>query len=124
MGVLVFAPLILSWATRPQLGWSRARLMELCGIFGGLAIVSTVVLAGALFPSAALFQLQYAIFPFIIWVSLRFGPRETTTAITLMIGFAVWGATHERGPFTAQNLDQRLILLEMFMAIASVTGTS
>jgi len=122
MGVIVFAPLILSWATRPHLDWSRSRLVELCGIFGGLAIVSTVALGGAFFPSATPFQLQYAIFPFIIWVSLRFAPRETTTAIALVIGFAVWGTTHDRGPFTTGNLDQRLILLEMFMAIASVTG--
>ena len=122
MGVIVFAPLILSWATRPRLGWSRSRLVELCGIFGGLAIVSTIALSGAFFPSSTPFQLQYAIFPFIIWVSLRFGPRETATAIALVIGFAVWGTTHDRGPFTTGNLDQRLILLEMFMAIASVTG--
>ena len=122
MGVIVFAPLILSWATRPHPDWSRSRLVELCGIFGGLAIVSMVVLSGAFFQNSTPFQLQYAIFPFIIWVSLRFGPRETTTAIALVIGFAVWGTTHDRGPFTTGDLDQRLILLEMFMAIASVTG--
>jgi len=122
MGVIVFAPLILSWATRPQPNGSRPRLVELCGIFGGLSIVSMVALSGALFHNPTPFQLQYAIFPFIIWVSLRFGLRETTTAITLVVGFAVWGATHDRGPFTTGNLDQRLILLEMFMVIASVTG--
>lgn len=122
IGVLVFAPLILSWAIRADLDWGRSRLVELCGIFGGLGLVSSVALAGAFFEGSTPFQLQYAIFPFIIWVSLRFGLRETTTAIVLVIGFAVWGATHDRGPFTTENLDQKLILLEMFTAIASVTG--
>jgi signal transduction histidine kinase len=122
MGVLVVAPLILSWATRPELGWRGSRLAEFLGLFGGLLLVSLIALAGAFFHSAIPFQLQYAIFPFIIWVSLRFGIRETTTAIALVIGGAVWGAIHDRGPFTSGNLDQRLILLEMFTATATVTG--
>jgi len=122
MGVLIVAPLIFSWAMRPHVGWSRSRVVELCGIFVGIVLVSLVVLAGAFFEDSTPFQLQYAIFPFIIWVSLRFGTRETATAIALVTGFAVWGAIHDRGPFATGTLDQRLILLEMFMAIASVTG--
>lgn len=122
MGVIVFAPLILGWAARPQLYWSRSRLVELYGSFAGLVLVSMIALAGEFFESATPYQLQYAVFPFIIWVSLRFEIREITTAILLLTGFAVWGATHDRGPFMSGNLDQRLILLQMFIAIASVTG--
>src|SRR4029079_2060548 len=31
-------------------------------------------------------------------------------------------ATHDRGPFTTGHMDQRLILLQMFIAIVSATG--
>jgi signal transduction histidine kinase len=122
MGVIVFAPLILGWAARPQLHWSRSRVVEFGASFGGLVLVSMIALAGQFFELTTSDQLEYAIFPFIIWVSLRFEIREITTAISLMTGFAAWGATHDRGPFMAETLDQRLILLQMFIAIASVTG--
>ena len=122
MGVLVFAPLILAWATPPRPRWQRAQVAELAALFSGVLLVSLVALNGSFLHTAAPFQLQYAVFPFIIWAGLRCGPRETATVIALITGLAVWGAIHDRGPFVTGNLDQRLILLEMFMAAAALTG--
>jgi diguanylate cyclase (GGDEF)-like protein/PAS domain S-box-containing protein len=122
MGILVFAPLILSWAAQPRPTWDAAQRAELGTLFGGLLLASLVALAGVFVHTATPFQLQYAVFPFIIWVGLRFGARGTTLAVALVTGLAVWGAVHDRGPFVTGNLDQRLILLEMFMAVATVTG--
>lgn len=122
MGILVFAPLLLSWAAQPRPTWGAAQLAELGTLFGGLLLASLVALAGVFVHTATPFQLQYAVFPFIIWVGLRFRARETALAVALVTGLAVWGAVHDRGPFVTGNLDQRLILLEMFMAVATVTG--
>ena len=122
MGILVFAPLILSWAAQPRPAWDRAQLVELGTLFGGLLLASLVALGGVFAQAATPFQLQYAVFPFIIWAGLRFGARETGLAVALVTGLAVWGTVHDRGPFATGNLDQRLILLEMFMAVATVTG--
>lgn len=122
MGILVFAPLILSWAAQPRPTWSGAQLAELGALYSGLLLASLGALAGVFGQAATPFQLQYAVFPFIIWAALRFGARETGLAVTLVTGFAAWGAVHDRGPFATGNLDQRLILLEMFMAVAAVMG--
>jgi signal transduction histidine kinase len=127
MGILVFASLILSWATKPRPTWDGAQLAELGTLFGGLLLAGLVALTGVFVQAATPFQfryvqLQYAVFPFVVWTGLRFGARETGLAVALVTGLAVWGAVHDRGPFTIGNLDQRLILLEMFMAVATVTG--
>ncbi len=122
MGVLVFAPLIVAWATPPRPRWQRVQVAEIATLFSGVLLVSLVALNGSFLHTAAPFQLQYAVFPFIIWAALRCGPRETATVIALVTGLAVWGAIHDRGPFVTGNLDQRLILLEMFMAAAALTG--
>ena len=122
MGILVFAPLILSWATRRAPRMDRAQLVELGLLFAGLLLASSIALTGTFMRTETPFQLQYAVFPFIIWAGLRFSARETGLAAALVTGLAVWGAIHDRGPFASGNLDQRLILLEMFMAIATVTG--
>jgi PAS domain S-box-containing protein len=122
MGILVFAPLILSWAAQPRPTWDGAQLAELGALFGGLLLASLVALAGVFVQATTPFQLQYAVFPFIIWAGLRFGARETGLAAALVTGLAVWGAVHGHGLFATGNLDQRLILLEMFMAVVTVTG--
>jgi signal transduction histidine kinase len=120
MGILVFAPLILSWATQPRPAWDGAQLAELGTLFGGLLLASLMALTGVFVQAAT--PIQYAVFPFVIWTGLRFGARVTALAIALITGLAVWGAVHDRGPFAIGNLDQRLILLEMFMAVATLTG--
>ena len=122
MGILVFTPLILGWATRSDARLSPVRIAEIGALFTGLLLAGLVALVGVLDQSSTPFQLQYAVFPFIIWSGLRFGLRETTAAVTLVTALAVWGAVHDRGPFAEGNLDQRLILLEMFMAVSTVTG--
>jgi integral membrane sensor domain MASE1 len=121
MGVIVFAPFLLSLATRAHFTWRAPQLVEAALLFGGLLLVSRFALVGA--PEGPTpFQIQYAVFPFIIWVGLRFDARSTAFAVVLLAGVATWGAIHDRGPFSVGNIDRRLILLEMFMAVAAITG--
>ena len=117
MGVLLFVPFLLTWIAQPRMTWRGWRLVELSALFLGLVAVSHFVFTGS-----AGYQIQYAVFPFIIWSALRFGQRETSSAVLLLCGFAIWGAVHDLGPFVSGNLDQRLIFLEIFMAVAVVTA--
>jgi signal transduction histidine kinase len=73
-----------------------------------------------IFSTHAPHPLGYAVFPFIIWTSLRFGQRETSSAVLLISAFAVWGAINDRGPFALGSPDERLIFLEIFMAVAAL----
>jgi len=75
-----------------------------------------------IFSFPAEYQVQYAVFPFIIWAALRFGVREAATAVVVISGFAVWGAVHGDGPFAMGTLDQRLVLMDLFMAVAATTA--
>ena len=124
MGVLVVAPLILSVvlpAIMPSRAQPSAGAFELACLLCVLVLTSIPALNGvSAGPSP--FQLQYAVFPWVIWSALRFRMRETSLCIAIINGLAVWGATRDRGPFASGNLDHRLLLLEMFMAVIAVTG--
>jgi signal transduction histidine kinase len=122
MGVLVIAPLLLSWAAPRRRPRDRSRAPELVGLFVGLVVVGVGALVVPDRHPSVPFQLQYAVFPLIIWAALRFGVRHTTLAVAVVTGLAVWGALHDRGPFGSGDLEQRLIQLELFMATAAVTG--
>lgn len=122
MGVLLFAPFLLSWLAKPKLGLERWRLFEVVALFVTLGVASHLTFSGQASGATAAVRLEYIVFPFVIWAALRFGQREAASAAVAISCFAVWGAIHERGPFVAGGLDQRLILLEVFMGVMAGTA--
>jgi signal transduction histidine kinase len=117
ISILLIAPSLLTWVANPRPHWKAWRAVEFAALFATLFFASQIILAGSHHR-----QIQYAVFPFIIWSALRFGQRETASVILLLSGVAVWGAVHDRGPFAAGTLDERLVLLESFMAIVGVAA--
>jgi signal transduction histidine kinase len=127
MGVLVVAPLIIAWAARSRMDYDLKKVAELAALLMGLLGLGLIALTGTLLDGSVLSSYNYALLPsiiwaFVIWGALRFSQRETTLIIALIVGLAVWGAIHDRGPFTTGNLDERLILLELYMAAVVLTG--
>jgi two-component system, NarL family, sensor histidine kinase FusK len=107
MGIVIVAPILLVWASRPLPRWRGRRVLEGATVFLALALVSAVTLCD---DAAASFgtQLKYVIFPFLMWTALRFGPRGSASAVLLVSGVAVWGTLGGRGPFVAGSLDERV----------------
>lgn len=121
LGVMLIAPLLLSWLTRRESD-IRRRLPELWSLAAALLVLCYLALSGEVLRNAALFRIEYSIFPILIWIALRFGQREVASAVVLVSAFAIWGAIHDRGPFAIGSFDQRLTLLDLFLAVTSVTG--
>lgn len=121
MGDLVIAPFLLAWSMRSRWPWRGWRLAELGVLVVTLALTSIFVFSGRLGAQTG-FQLEYAVFPFLIWSALRFGPRETVSLVLMISAIAIWGSIHDAGPFSAGTLDVRLIALDTFLAITGVTA--
>jgi integral membrane sensor domain MASE1 len=116
LGILLVCPVLLTWVRHPRPTAAPEKPVELGILAVSCLAVSVVTLAGVLIAPDTQ-QLQYAVFPFIIWASLRWGPREATTLMLVVSAVAIWGAIHGRGPFTAGSVDERLVLLDLFMAV-------
>ena len=121
MGNIIVAPFLLCWAVRPRIEWRAWQLAELAALFIGLTAVAVPVLTGHVAPGSD-YTAEYLIFPFIIWAALRFGQRETTTAVVLISGIAVWGAIHNMGPFSGGTFSDRFNMLVLFMGVVAVTA--
>ncbi|HEY7981140.1 MAG TPA: MASE1 domain-containing protein [Candidatus Eremiobacteraceae bacterium] len=116
MGVLLVAPLLLTWLSRKRafiLHWRDA--IEIVAL--AAAVIATTWL---LFVRAIPFA--YPLYPFVIWAALRFGQRATSAAVVVISSIAIWGTIHGLGPFSTGSPDHRLIMLVTFMAGLSVTG--
>ncbi len=119
LGVVVVAPVILSWANRPRIGRiSKARMAELI-LLGVLILFAGVWVLGA--PSKPLHSIldfPFVTFPLLIWATLRFDTRVVTTASLLVAFFTVWNATLGRGPFLmimADTIQANILAIEAFI---------
>jgi signal transduction histidine kinase len=123
MGVLLVAPVLLTWSrasatgaadpARGPLRW--AQVVERIVFVPALGIGCATVLAGD-------WQLQYLVYPFVAWAGLRFEQRETAATVFAISTIAIGYAIHDHGPFKSGTLDHRLIILEIFMAVTAVMG--
>ena len=116
MGALFVAPLLLAWITSVQ----RKERAE-----GGtleLAILVIALFASAWVSFLSNVPLRFSIYPFIIWTALRFRQRETTAAIAVVCGLAIWATTHGTGPWISGSLDSRLVQLDSWMSVLAITG--
>lgn len=116
MGVLLFAPLILTWLTpaaRMRITW--AWVIEVTALGAALVTVSALIFLNPLASG-------YSVYPVLIWAALRFRQRTVALAIVTISAIAIWGSAHGLGPFAQGALDARLSGLVTFMAMLAVTG--
>jgi PAS domain S-box-containing protein len=115
MGVLVFAPFLLSLRTHHPGEASWARRSEAIALFVVLAMVSYTVFRSRL-------EIQYLVFPFLGWAAWRFEQRGAAPAALLASGTAVWAAVHGYGPFEDGTLFQKMVTLQVFNVAIAFTS--
>jgi PAS domain S-box-containing protein len=108
-GILVVAPLLLSWTSADTLRWSRERLLEAVVFVVLVVFAAHAVFRGGEGGAAGAFLLV----PFIVWAAFRFGQREVTTAIAVVCGIAL--------TYTPPR-HEALLLLLLFIATLVFTG--
>jgi PAS domain S-box-containing protein len=119
MGVLVVAPLLLTgrellrlcrgWRALELLFVSAAALSISVAIFGRQAAVRDDVLA-------------FVVFPFVVWAALRFRIAGAALTSLLVASVAVSGTARGLGPFVNHTPLRNAVLLQIFVAVISLTG--
>jgi integral membrane sensor domain MASE1 len=115
MGVLLFAPFLLTWLTSRDLRVASGRKFE-------IALFPFMLLVVAWLGFLNNLRLGFLVFPAIIWSGLRFTQRVTSLSVIVVSLIAIIGTQHEIGPFAGGTLDQRLAYLMTLMAVLSITG--
>lgn len=120
-GALVLAPALLLWVNDAEIDWHRPRIREALALLGGLVLVCQVVFGVPLPFRAGTLPLEYLAVPMLVWAAYRFSPREAATAIVVLATLAVWGTLRGQGPFARPSPNESLLLLQVFLAVASLT---
>lgn len=121
LGVLVVAPFILQWRRLQEFRLASTKSLEIATVLVVLTIVSTVVFIGVVHLRFDPFIAEYAIFPILILIALRYGQKGSVTAILLASLTAVWVplASHHHRINNAIRSD--LLNAEVFMAVSGLT---
>lgn len=112
VGVLIFAPLLLTWEKRNALRWNSRKVAEAATIFALFLLVESIIFLLD-------YPLEYLIFPVLFWTAFRFGQFETVVTVTLvMVTFLTW-TVKGLGPFAGKSLNSSLLFLQSYLGVAS-----
>jgi diguanylate cyclase (GGDEF)-like protein len=114
MGVLVFAPFLLSLRRahdsddRP-----RRRRVEAIALVSVTVSVSYLVLRSDL-------RIEFLVFPALGLTAWRLGLRGAATAALMTVGIATWAAVEGLGAFAGEHLLRRMLSLQVFNATVAL----
>jgi PAS domain S-box-containing protein len=120
-GMVIVAPLLLTWRGRASITWTGGRLLEL-GAFALLLLLATQFIFGRAPDSGSPVAGPFVILPLFVWAAFRFGQREVATAIAVVCVISVFHTVSGRGPFAAGTLNESLLALLLFVGIAIFLG--
>jgi diguanylate cyclase (GGDEF)-like protein/PAS domain S-box-containing protein len=118
---LLIAPTLLTLAAWRG-PWRASRTAEGVALALALAVTSVVVFGRQFDPATAHYPFEYAVFPLLIWAALRFGIAGVSLANILTAAVALLGTVHGFGPYGQGQSFERLLSLQVFMAVAAATG--
>jgi PAS domain S-box-containing protein len=58
--------------------------------------------------------------PFLLWATVRFGPRGTSTSLLLVMFLAIVGAVRGEGPFVTNTSAQNALYIQWFLIVVSI----
>lgn len=123
LGAIVVAPLVFVWSQRRVIIWRPKLLIEASLYFIVLIGVGSVIFHGSTMLHIQPFTFIYLIFPVLIWIALRLGQLGSVTATFVASATAVWG-TVAASHLSSSALSHRLLLVQVFMGITTITFTT
>jgi signal transduction histidine kinase len=121
LGVLIVAPLILVWKGQILRALKSELLIKAIIIAICLIIASVLIIKASFWVDAEPFTFTYLIYPFLIWLALRFGQRGNVSAVFVVSVVAIWSTIMDFDTISGQKLSQTLLLFQIFMGITAAT---
>ena len=116
-GVLLVAPLILTWSDVHRSGFvtGEARPIE-------IVVAVPLAFAFAFLEFFSRLPMAFPLYPFVVWAALRTGARIMTALIVVISAVSLWATVHDHGPFIRLAANDRMIAFVFFTAILAITG--
>ncbi len=118
-GMLLVAPLVLSWFWSPGRRLDQAQRAEFA-----LALLTSALITLLVFRSSPddvfLASTPFLIFPVLLWGAYRLHRRHAVTLVAASTAIAVWGTFNGRGPFADGSVTASLVLLQLYVCAIAI----
>jgi signal transduction histidine kinase len=120
LGDLIVAPALLTWSSRAALKTVLPRAVEALASLTVTVGVTAITFSGASWLQQLLSPLPYLVFPGLLWMTLRFGPRGGSAAsLAISVPAIVWTIAG-RGPLLGATLGASLVQLDLFLVLTAL----
>jgi diguanylate cyclase (GGDEF)-like protein/PAS domain S-box-containing protein len=122
-GVVVFSPLFLAWGFRSafNINWRKWQFAEAILLSAVIVLVAQIVFGGWFTTGVYNYPLGFLPLPLMILVAFRFGVRGSSAGIVITSLLSIWGTVLGYGPFVRADLNDSLLLLQVFMEATATT---
>jgi PAS domain S-box-containing protein len=123
LATLTLVPVIVTWANGGITAVKSAfwwRYIEAGILTGALFVVGLIVFSSQHSLAAETPSLLYWPLPFLLWATVRFGPRGVSTSLLLIMFLAIDGATHGQGPFVENSAAANALSIQWFLIVVSI----
>jgi PAS domain S-box-containing protein len=123
IGSLIVTPFIIVWVSTVRRYTLKVKeIIEILALGFLLVVICEMIFSTSSDKGIPTFKFLYAIFPFIVWGSLRFYQLGNVTVILIISALTIWGTSHGLGPFSQGSLRENLYLLHSFLGVIICTG--
>ncbi len=119
-GALIVSPFLLIWSRDRGFRWQWVRVREAVAMLACLAFLGWTVFRWVS-PLSLGISLMFLCVPPLIWAAFRFGQRMGATALLTLATTAVWGTLGRFGHSQAWELNQSLLVVQVFLGVMAVT---
>ena len=123
VATLSIVPLILTWTNDGFSAIRKAsayRYIEAGVVAVGLTVVSILVFKSEHFLAESSPTILTWPLPFLLWASMRFGPRGASSSLVLVMLLAIRGAHKGEGPFVSGSAAINAVSIQWFLIVVSV----
>ncbi len=122
LATLTLVPVVMLWVHGGVTALRKAPLRRY--LEAGLPAIGLLVVSFIVFDSQGLFEVTpsrlYWPLPFLLWATVRFGPRGASTALLLVMFLAIAGATVGAGPFVTSSSANNAASIQWFLIVISI----
>jgi diguanylate cyclase (GGDEF)-like protein len=120
IGMLVFAPVFLTWRQSLVVGHKPWRLAELAAAFTLLAATTAAVFLAPATGDGLTRVLTFVPLPCLLWIAFRFRPNGVALGICLLSLIAIAATANGKGPFGGELTAPSLLALQAFIGLTAV----
>jgi len=120
VGVLLFAPFILSLARNNKLKFSLEKALEV-SLFSLGAMAIVFLLREDYFSATIQRALPFLILPFFLWLAFRFELIVAMGGVLVVSLLAIYFTVENQGPFVLSDPYYSMLLLQIFIAVMSIS---